>query len=161
MTLLWFYFTFAEYLTVFYGNEPVQTAIFWSKLTGRFSPYFWGMFLFCFVIPLPILSFRKSRTVLGTSIASASIVLGMWLERFVIIVPTLTRQRLSVEQAFYITDLGGVVHPGRLRFLLLAPLHPLYQNFSHHLHLGDSRRSRKGRLRSIGKDQRVTCREKN
>src|SRR5512136_2811066 len=98
MTLLWFYFTFAEYLTVFYGNEPVQTAIFWSKLTGRFSPYFWAMVLFCFVIPMPILSLRKYRTVGGTSVASASIILGMWLERFVIIVPTLTWQRLTVEQ---------------------------------------------------------------
>lgn len=54
MTLLWFYFTFAEYITVFYGSEPIQMAIFWSKFTGRFSPYFWAMVLFCFIIPLPI-----------------------------------------------------------------------------------------------------------
>lgn len=101
MTLLWFYFTFAEYLTVFYGNEPVQLAIFWSKLKGEFAPYFWGMFLLCSVIPLSILAFRKTRTVLGTSIASASVILGMWLERFVIIVPTLTQQRMPVEQAIY------------------------------------------------------------
>jgi molybdopterin-containing oxidoreductase family membrane subunit len=131
MTLLWFYFTFAEYLTVFYGNEPVQTAIFWSKLTGRFSPYFWGMFLFCFVIPLPILSFRKSRTVLGTSIASASIVLGMWLERFVIIVPTLTRQRLSAEQAFYLPTwvewsiLAGCVSFFLLLYVLFTKIFPI------------------------------------
>jgi len=102
MTLLWFYFTFAEYITVFYGSEPVQLAIFWSKLKGKFGPYFWGMFLLCLVIPLPILSFGKTRTVLGTSIASASVILGMWLERFVIIVPTLTQQRMPVEQAIYI-----------------------------------------------------------
>jgi Ni/Fe-hydrogenase subunit HybB-like protein len=120
MTLLWFYFTFAEYLTAFYGNEPVQTAILWSKLTGRFRPYFWGMVLFCFIIPLPILSFRKTRTVFGTSIASASVVLGMWLERFVIIVPTLTRQRLSVDQTFYVpTWVEGSILAGCLSFFLL------------------------------------------
>jgi Ni/Fe-hydrogenase subunit HybB-like protein len=102
MTLLWFYFTFAEYLTIFYGNEPIHMEIFWSKLAGKFAPLFWLHFVLCFVIPLPILAMRKIRTIKGTVIASISIVLGMWLERFVIIVPTLTRQRMPVEGAFYI-----------------------------------------------------------
>jgi molybdopterin-containing oxidoreductase family membrane subunit len=102
MTLLWFYFTFAEYLTVFYGNEPIHMEIFWSKLAGKFAPLFWLHFVLCFVIPLPILAMRKTRTIEGTVIVSISIVLGMWLERFVIIVPTLTKQRMPVEGAFYI-----------------------------------------------------------
>ena len=101
MTLLWFYFTLAEYITVIYGREPVQMAIFWSKVTGRYAPYLWGMFFFCFLIPLPILSFGKTRTILGTSIASISVMIGMWLERFTIIVPTLTRQRLMIGSPFY------------------------------------------------------------
>jgi molybdopterin-containing oxidoreductase family membrane subunit len=101
MTLLWFYFTFAEYLTVFYSREPVQMAIFWSKVTGGFAPHFWAMFFFCFVVPLPILAFRKTRTIGGTLIASLSVMIGMWLERYVIIVPTLTQQRLATGTPFY------------------------------------------------------------
>jgi len=101
MTLLWFYFTFTEYLTVFYGAEPLHMEIFWSKFTGRFAPYFWGMFLFCFVIPLPILSLKKTRTPLGTLIASLSVIIGMWLERYVIVVPTLTNPRLPNEAVLY------------------------------------------------------------
>ena len=72
------------------------------KLAGKFAPLFWLHFTLCFVIPLPILAIRKFRTIRGTIIASISIVLGMWLERFVIIVPTLTHQRMPVEGAFYI-----------------------------------------------------------
>jgi molybdopterin-containing oxidoreductase family membrane subunit len=101
MTLLWFYFTFTEYLTTFYGAEPLHMTIFWSKFTGRFAPYFWGMFLFCFVIPLPLLSFRRTRTPFGTLIASISIVIGMWLERFIIVVPTLTNPRLPNQDVLY------------------------------------------------------------
>jgi molybdopterin-containing oxidoreductase family membrane subunit len=101
MTLLWFYFTFTEYLTTYYGGEPIHMTIFWAKFTGRFAPYFWGMFLFCFIIPLPILSFRKTRTVTGTLIASISVIIGMWLERFVIVVPTLTTPRLPSEIVLY------------------------------------------------------------
>jgi len=101
MTLLWFYFTFAEYITVWYGGEPLHMTIFWSKFTGRFAPYFWGMFVFCFVIPLPILSLKRTRTPLGTLIASLSVIIGMWLERFVIVVPTLTNPRLPNETVIY------------------------------------------------------------
>jgi molybdopterin-containing oxidoreductase family membrane subunit len=102
MTLLWFYFTFAEYITIVYGNEPIHMDIFWSKISGKFAPLFWFHFVLCFIIPLPILAVKKIRTIRNTVVASISIVLGMWLERFVIIVPTLTRQRLPVEQAIYV-----------------------------------------------------------
>jgi Ni/Fe-hydrogenase subunit HybB-like protein len=131
MTLLWFYFTFAEYITVFYGNEPAHMAIFWSKLTGKFAPLFWVHFVLCFVIPLPILALKKTRTIRGTVMASVSIVLGMWLERFVIIVPTLTKQRMPVEQAFYIPTwvewsiLAGCISLFMLLYALFTKVFPI------------------------------------
>jgi molybdopterin-containing oxidoreductase family membrane subunit len=102
MTLLWFYFTFAEYLTTYYGNEPVHMAIFWEKLTGRFAWPFWAMVAFCFVIPFLLLCNRRTRTVTGTVIASVSVIVGMWLERFIIVVPTLSNPRLPYERGVYI-----------------------------------------------------------
>jgi molybdopterin-containing oxidoreductase family membrane subunit len=94
MTAFWFYFTLGEYLTEFYGHEPVHMTVWWSKWSGDFAPLFWAMVVCCFVIPMLILPFNKTRTIIGTCIASGFIVIGMWLERFVIIVPTLTAQRL-------------------------------------------------------------------
>jgi len=94
MALLWFYFTFSEYLTTFYGGEPTHLVIFYSKVTGRFAPTFWAMVLTCFVIPVPILAWKRTRTVTGTVIASIAIIIGMWLERFAIVVPTLSQPRL-------------------------------------------------------------------
>ncbi|OGP89601.1 MAG: hypothetical protein A2157_16985 [Deltaproteobacteria bacterium RBG_16_47_11] len=131
MTLLWFYFTFAEYITIVYGNEPVHMAIFWSKLTGKFAPLFWLHFVLCFVIPLPILAIKKYRTIRGTVIASISIVLGMWLERFVIIVPTLTRQRMAAEGAFYVPTwvewsiLAGCISLFMLLYALFTKVFPI------------------------------------
>ena len=101
MALLWFYFTFAEYLTTFYGGEPTHMAVFYAKLTGRFAPIFWAMFLTCFVIPMALLVRAKTRTVTGTVIASISINIGMWLERFTIVVPTLLQPRLPWAKGFY------------------------------------------------------------
>ena len=94
MVLLWFYFTFAEYLTTYYGNEPEEMRVFMSKFSGQYAPYFWAMVLFNFVIPLPLLAINRFRTITGTVVASICIIIGMWLERFVIVIPTLANPRL-------------------------------------------------------------------
>jgi len=102
MTLLWFYFTLAEYLTTIYGSGEAEVAVFWAKFTGRYSILFWAMALLCFVIPFLILAFKRTRTILGTSIASAAVLGGMWLERYLIIIPTLTEPRLPYARGSYV-----------------------------------------------------------
>jgi molybdopterin-containing oxidoreductase family membrane subunit len=94
MTLLWFYFTFSEYLVTFYGSEPVHMAVWWAKIAGPFAPAFWTMVACCFVIPLVILANRRTRTVKGTVVASIAVIVGMWLERWTIVVPSLSNPRL-------------------------------------------------------------------
>jgi molybdopterin-containing oxidoreductase family membrane subunit len=94
MALLWLYFTFCEYLTVFYGGEPSHLSIYYSKMTGEFSPAFWAMVVSCFAVPFVLLCNKRTRTILGTVVSSAFICVGMWLERFTIVVPTLSRPRL-------------------------------------------------------------------
>jgi Ni/Fe-hydrogenase subunit HybB-like protein len=101
MALLWLYFTLGEYLTTYYGGEPSHLVIFYSKLTGRFAPAFWVMVVTCFIIPFPILAFRRTRTVQGTVIASISVNIGMWLERYTIVVPTMSHPRLPWAQGNY------------------------------------------------------------
>jgi molybdopterin-containing oxidoreductase family membrane subunit len=101
MCMLWFYFTVAEYLTTWYGHEPMEMSVFYAKLTGPYAPYFWTMFVTCFIIPFAILSRKKTRTIPGTFIASLSVNIGMWLERFTIVVPSLSNPRLPVELHMY------------------------------------------------------------
>ena len=101
MTLLWFYFTLAEYLTTAYGGDTAELAVFWAKFTGKYSPMFWAMVLLCFIIPFPILAFKRTRTIPGTSIASVSILIGMWLERFLIIIPTYSEPMLPYKRGSY------------------------------------------------------------
>ncbi len=101
MTLLWLYFTFAEHLTTFYGNEPTEMAVFWAKISGEYRIYFWTMVLFDFIVPFAILCNRWTRTITGTVVASASVCIGMWLERFTIVVPTLVNPRLPWQRGLY------------------------------------------------------------
>jgi Ni/Fe-hydrogenase subunit HybB-like protein len=102
MTCLWFYFTFAEYLTTWYGQEPRELAVFNAKISGPFAPFFWAMFVFCFVVPFTILCNSRTRTITGTLVASISVNIGMWLERFTIVVPSLSNPRAPVHVFVYV-----------------------------------------------------------
>ena len=90
MSLLWGYFTFNERLTVWYGNGADEMNTFQATQTGSFSPLFWTMVVCNFVVPLIILSIRRLRTIAGCVVASFGVVIGMWLERYLIIVPSLS-----------------------------------------------------------------------
>lgn len=101
MSLLWLYFTFAEHLTVWYGNEPKEMNVFGARLHGRFSPEFWTMVVVNFVIPFILLGIRKLRSITTATIASVGVLAGMWLERYLIVIPTLSLPRLSSASGRY------------------------------------------------------------
>jgi molybdopterin-containing oxidoreductase family membrane subunit len=101
MSLLWLYFTFAEHLTVWYGNEPKEMNVFGARVRGRFSTEFWGMVIVNFVIPFILLGIKKLRSITTATIASVGILIGMWLERYLIIIPTLSLPRLAAASGRY------------------------------------------------------------
>ena len=131
MSFLWFYFTFSEYLTTYYGNEPDEMRVFFYKFVGNFSPYFWLMVFCNFVVPLVLLSNKKTKTITGILIASISVTIGMWLERLIIVVPSLANPRLDYPTGIYIPSLtewslflGGAA-AFVLGFMLFAKFFPL------------------------------------
>ncbi len=131
MSLLWFYFTFSEYLTTFYGNEPDEMRVFFYKFTGKFAPYFWAMVMANFIIPVTLLSNRRTKTIKGILIASISVIIGMWLERLIIVVPSLANPRLPYPTGIYVPSLtewalfAGATAVFVLGFMLFAKFFPI------------------------------------
>jgi len=131
MALLWFYFTLAEYLTTIYGSGEAEVAVFWTKFAGKYSIPFWTMVFCCFVLPFLTLAFKRTRTILGTSIASASVLVGMWLERYLIIIPTLADPRLSYARGSYVPSwvewsmMAGLCAGFTLAIILFSKLFPV------------------------------------
>ena len=109
MSLLWGYFVFNERLTVWYGNSPHEMDVFWSTQTGEYAPFFWTMVLCNFVIPFPLLAIRKLRSISTAVIASCCVVAGMWLERFLIIVPSLARKSTPYSWGTYTPEWTEIV----------------------------------------------------
>jgi molybdopterin-containing oxidoreductase family membrane subunit len=131
MSLLWFYFTFAEYLTGYYGGTPEEMKVFWAKFTGPFWPFFWGMALTNFVIPILCLVRLGRHTIAKVLTASLSVLVGMWLERFIIVVPTLSNPRLPFGEGIYWPtwvewgELAGSFALFALFYLLFTKLFPV------------------------------------
>jgi Ni/Fe-hydrogenase subunit HybB-like protein len=101
MSLLWLYFTFAEHLTVWYGNEPKEMSVFGARVRGPFAPEFWVMVFVNFVVPFILLGIRRLRSITTATIASVGVLVGMWLERYLIIIPTLSMPRLRAAWGHY------------------------------------------------------------
>jgi molybdopterin-containing oxidoreductase family membrane subunit len=103
MSLLWLYFTLAEHLTAWYGNEPNEMVIFGARTRTRFFYLFWGMVFVNFVVPFVLLGIRKLRSITTGVIASVGILIGMFLERYIIVVPTLSNPRLPAATSTFYT----------------------------------------------------------
>jgi Ni/Fe-hydrogenase subunit HybB-like protein len=101
MSLLWAYFVFAERLTTWYGNDTAEMNVFYVTQRGSFAPLYWTMVVCNFVLPFSILALRKLRTITGCVIASFGVVIGMWLERFLIVVPSLSHKFLPYAWGHY------------------------------------------------------------
>lgn len=96
-SLGWLYMMVAEYLTVFYGNMTEEMEVFWQKFTGDFAAMFWGMTVLVFVIPLIIMLVKGKNNIGWMVAASVLINVGMWMERFIVLIPTETRPRLLYD----------------------------------------------------------------
>ncbi|MGZ6143686.1 MAG: NrfD/PsrC family molybdoenzyme membrane anchor subunit [Myxococcales bacterium] len=131
MTCLMIYFTFNIYLVEITGNEPDIMAPVIDKMTGIYATPFWLMIGLGFITPALILAFKKGRSVAGCVVASALIVLAMWTERFVIIVPTLAHPRLPWAHAIYwptwieVSITAGCLAAFALLYMVFAHVFPI------------------------------------
>ncbi|MDG6905039.1 MAG: polysulfide reductase NrfD [Nitrososphaerota archaeon] len=83
------YLTVSEYLAPAWASQTLDAQYLSSLLTGAYAPYFWFMLVAGFLVPAIIVSVPKTRTI-GLIVISAILAnIGMWLERFLIVIPAL------------------------------------------------------------------------
>jgi molybdopterin-containing oxidoreductase family membrane subunit len=80
-----------EYFVAWYSGNPFEQGTYWARLTGPYAPLTWTMLTCNSAVPLVLLA-RRVRTYLPALFAVAVLVnVGMWLERYVIVVSSLAR----------------------------------------------------------------------
>jgi molybdopterin-containing oxidoreductase family membrane subunit len=90
-----------EIFTAFYSGSPYERFVFLNRMRGPFAWAFWTMFT-CNVLVPQALWFRRVRSNLAAVFAISILVnIGMWFERFVIIVTSLHRDYLPSSWGSY------------------------------------------------------------
>jgi len=84
-----------------YGGNRYDAALLWNRLHGPYAFWYW-MLLTCNIFVPQLLWFRKMRThPVWLFLLSFVILVGMWLERFIIIVVSLSRDFLTSSWGMY------------------------------------------------------------
>jgi molybdopterin-containing oxidoreductase family membrane subunit len=107
----WLYFMIAEHLTIGYGNMVEEMRVLTGKFTGQFDWIFWSMTVLVFLIPLLILVFKAKNSIKWMVTASVLINIGMWMERYIVIVPSEIYPRLlhAFGEGSYIPSITEVI----------------------------------------------------
>ncbi len=88
--VVYMYFTFAEYLTVGYKLESSDSALLTELFFGRYAALVWIGFVGGQILPTVIAAIPKTRTMEILFVVSVLANIGMWIKRFVIVVPSLS-----------------------------------------------------------------------
>jgi molybdopterin-containing oxidoreductase family membrane subunit len=84
-----------------YGGNPNEGFLGWNRLHGPYAKFYLALLFFNIVLP-QILWIRKFRThPLWLFLISLDVLVGMWLERFIIIVVSLHRDFLNSSWGMY------------------------------------------------------------
>jgi molybdopterin-containing oxidoreductase family membrane subunit len=81
-----------EFWVAWYSAVPAEQAYFWNRVFGQWWWAAWIMLTCNMILPLSLFSQKARRNPSWLFILSLFINLGMWFERFVIIVPSLSHE---------------------------------------------------------------------
>lgn len=96
MALLFGYFTFSEYFARWFSHKTTDVDL----LDTLFTSYFWEFIFANYIgvlVPILIIFFKKFRTIKSITFGALIAVLGLWLNRFLIVVPTLETPYLPIQ----------------------------------------------------------------
>jgi Ni/Fe-hydrogenase subunit HybB-like protein len=115
------YFYVCEVFTAWYSGDHFERASVFAKASKQYAWAYWGMYFCNCLVPL-VLFIRRARThVVTLYVVSIFVLIGMWLERFNIIVPGLAHDFYPYTWGTYyptITDSAIVIGSFAWFFLL-------------------------------------------
>lgn len=113
LTLTYLYFNINEYLTIGYKMAGHERQLLNLLFHGSYAPLFWGVQIGCVLLPAVILGtvlgvgvLRERFVIFGTVSASVLVIIGAWVKRYLVVVPTLSSpfmpvQGMSAEWLYY------------------------------------------------------------
>jgi Ni/Fe-hydrogenase subunit HybB-like protein len=96
ISLLFGYFTFSEYFSRWFSHKIQDIKL----LDTLFNKYFWEFIFANYIgvlVPVAILFFKKFRTIKSITFSAVVAILGLYMNRYLIIVPTLETPYMPIQ----------------------------------------------------------------
>jgi molybdopterin-containing oxidoreductase family membrane subunit len=90
-----------EAFVAWYSGNPYERYMYWNRMTGPYWPAFWALIATNITLPQLLWLKKVRRNTIALFLLSVVINLGMWLERFVIVVTSLHRDFLPSSWGMY------------------------------------------------------------
>jgi molybdopterin-containing oxidoreductase family membrane subunit len=84
-----------------YSGNRFERFMIWNRMHGPYAPYYWALILCNIIAPQFLWSKRVRSNLLALWLLSIVVSIGMWLERFVIVVTSLHRDFLPSSWGMY------------------------------------------------------------
>ncbi|HYB92182.1 MAG TPA: hypothetical protein VEC38_14190 [Candidatus Binataceae bacterium] len=113
-SVFWIYLLFAQYIVIWYGDIPVETFFIVQRVYyAPWAPLSYAAVILIWVAPfLVLLGARPKRTPVILGAVAAGVLAGIWLERYVLVVPSLSQHAVPfgwIELLITLGFLGGFV----------------------------------------------------
>jgi Ni/Fe-hydrogenase subunit HybB-like protein len=90
------YFTFSDYLTKWYGSIKMDSILIDKLFTEYYSLFIFANYI-GILLPGIIIAFPKFRTIPNITVAAVIAVLALWVNRYIIVIPTLETPFLPIQ----------------------------------------------------------------
>jgi hypothetical protein len=107
-SVFWIYLMFAQYIVIWYGDLPVETFFIVQRVHHMpWSPLSVACLVLIWMIPFVVLmSVRTKKTPMILGTVSALGLVGMWLERYVLVVPSLSLDAIPFGPTQFLISIG-------------------------------------------------------
>jgi Ni/Fe-hydrogenase subunit HybB-like protein len=97
LSLVYLYFNINEYLGPSFKMVGVEGEHITELFTGAYAPMYWFVQVIGLILPILVLLFRRMRTPFPMLIISLLVIVGAWLKRFLIVIPSLQHPYLPIQ----------------------------------------------------------------
>lgn len=108
VSLVYLYFNINEYLVPGYKMKKLDAAHLIALFSGKDAILFWGSQIFGMLLPILLLIWKPFRKPLPMMILGVMVILGAWLKRFLIVVPTQLHPTFPIQN---VPEEFTVYHP--------------------------------------------------
>jgi molybdopterin-containing oxidoreductase family membrane subunit len=124
--LFWVYMFWAQFFVTWFGNLPQETGPLWSRMFGHYGPYFWTMMICVFALPIASMIFAYvKRNWWSLLTVCGVIIVGVWLNRYLLVVPASIPDHTPFSSASEVLLVGGLIAGFLLSYFALVRAFPM------------------------------------